>query len=67
MPRCAAELCIRWTGQGCLCALMGDEPYTTEVSLARGIEDVENGRIRELPGLWEQSDLEGGETDESSA
>ena len=26
MSRCGAEMCIHWTGQGCICEVLGEEP-----------------------------------------
>lgn len=28
--RCKAELCVNWTGQGCICAVLDIEPDTEE-------------------------------------
>jgi hypothetical protein len=30
MSRCAAELCLNWTGDGCICAVFDLEPVTVE-------------------------------------
>lgn len=33
--RCEQELCHRWNGEGCMCAVMGCEPDTEDVWLPK--------------------------------
>lgn len=38
MARCAAEQCLNWTGQGCICEVMDLEPETTGEEDDEGLE-----------------------------
>lgn len=40
MSRCAAELCLNWTGDGCICAVFDLEPNTQGDPFADVSEDL---------------------------